>query len=117
MFRSTCVSLDELTATISFYVHFCEGSAIPRKFVINFANNKPWITTSVENTINLCNIRFKKGDLTQYHIFKKQVRKELKLSRVNYKERVEDTFKSNNSRLACEKVKSMMGMPTNSHYS
>lgn len=35
--------------------------------------------------------------MAQYHELKKQVKKELKKVRVNYKERVENMFSSNNS--------------------
>lgn len=51
---------------------------MPRKSVIVFANNKPWVSRSVENTINVCKISFKNVGLAQYHILKKQVRKDLK---------------------------------------
>lgn len=55
---------------------------------------------------------FKNGEMARYNILKKQVRKELKIARVNYKEAMEYMFRSNNSRLAWEGVRSTMGMPT-----
>ena len=50
--------------------------------------------------------------MVQYHILKKKVKTELKIARVNYEEKVENMFRSNNSRPGWEGVRSTMGMLT-----
>lgn len=91
-------------------VTFCEDLVIPKKEIRIYPNNKPWVTKSVKNIIIQRHICFNQGDVTQYKVLQKQVKKELKLARLNYKDKVEYMFSTGNSRSAWEGVKSMMGM-------
>lgn len=110
VFINACVDLDELTETVSAYVTFCEDLVIPKKEIHIYPNNKPWVTKSVKNTIIQRNICFKQGDVTQYKVLQNQVKKELKLARLNFKDKVEYMFSTGNSHTVWEGVKSMMGM-------
>lgn len=75
VFTDACADLDELTETVSAYIMFCEDLVIPRKEIAIYQNNKPWVTKSVKNTIIQRNICFNLGDVTQYKVLKKQVKK------------------------------------------
>ena len=48
--------------------------------------------------------------MTQYRVFQKQAKKELKLAKLNYKDKVEKMLSTSNSHPAWEGVKAMMGM-------
>lgn len=110
VFTNDCADLDELTETVSAYITFCEDLVIPKKEICIYPNNKPWVTKSVKNSIIQRNICFKQGDVTQYKVLQKQVKRELKLARLNYKDKVEHMLSTGNTRPAWEGVKSMMGM-------
>lgn len=82
---------------------------IPKKCIHIFPNNKPWLSISLKNIINLRNITFIKGDVTCSRELQKQVKRELKIAIVSYKEKVQ-SLKSGNSWLAWEGVQSIIGM-------
>ena len=113
-----CEEIDELTDVVSSYISFCEASIIPRKEIFFYPNNKPWVTKSVKTIINQKNICFTQGDTARYRELQKQLKKELKLAKCRYKDKVESMLRAGSSRPAWEGVKSMMGMqPKKSHVS
>ena len=116
LFIRACNDINELVATVSAYITFCEDSVIPKKSISIFPNNKPWVTISVKNIINQRNISFLKGDMTLYNDLQKQVRRELKLAKIKYKDKVEDLLSAGNARPAWNGVKSMLGMKSNKHH-
>ncbi len=67
---------------------FREDLVIPKKGIRINPNNKPWVQIC-KNTIIQRNICFNQDDVTQYKVLQKQVKKELKLARLNYKDKVE----------------------------
>ncbi len=72
-----------------------------------FQNNKPWITKHVKNAVNLRNIYYKWWySVQRAH---KLVRNEVRLAKLRYKEKVETMFKSGESHLAWDGVKSIIG--------
>ena len=85
LFVDTCSDLDDLTETVTSYINFCEDLIIPRKLISIFPNNKPWVSKSVKNIINLRNISFNKGDITRSRELQKEVKRELKLAKIRYK--------------------------------
>ncbi len=111
----SCPNLDELTETVTSYITFCENLVIPQKSFSVYPNNKPWVSKSLKFIINQRNISFHKGDLTQYRVLQKQVKREIKLAKLKYKDRVGNMFATGNPRPAWEGVKSMLGMQTKRH--
>ncbi|KAK0133131.1 putative protein MSS51, mitochondrial [Merluccius polli] len=93
--------LNELTVTVSAYIKYCENLIIPMKAISIFPNNKPWVSKSVKNIINQRNISFQ--DVTL-------LRRELKLAKLNYKDKVESLLSSGTSRPAWDGLKCMMGL-------
>ncbi len=110
LFKESCSDLDDLTETVTGYINFCEDMIIPKKPINIFSNNKPWLTKSLKNIINLRNISFIQGDETRNRELQKQVKREIKAAKVSYKDKVQTLLKSGNSRPAWEGVKSIMGM-------
>lgn len=68
------------------------------------------MSKSVKSLINQRNISFNKGDITRSKELQKQVKRELKLAKVTYKNKVQTLLTSGSSRPAWEDVKSIMGM-------
>lgn len=110
-FAKLCEDIDELT-DVSSYVSIFETSNIPRKGIFLYPNNKLWVTKSVKTVINQRNICFTKGDTARYGKLQKQRKKELKLAKCSYKDKVESMLRAGSSPPAWEGVKSMMGMQT-----
>lgn len=91
-------------------MNFCEGLIIHKKSISISPNNKPWVSKSVKNATNKRNISFYSGDMDTYKELQKQVRKELKLAKWRYKDKVEYLFSTGSSCPAWEGVKSLLGM-------
>jgi hypothetical protein len=112
VFKNSCTDINELTETVSSYISFCENMFVPKKSRLLYANNKQWVSKSVKKLINQRNIYFNQGDTQQYRELSKQVKRELKLAKFTYKDKVENLLTAGNARPAWEGVKNMMGMPT-----
>lgn len=52
--------IDTTTETITDYINFCVDNVLPKKNVIIYPNNKPYITKEIKNCINRKRIAFKK---------------------------------------------------------
>lgn len=46
------LELNEATETITDYINFCVDNVVPRKTVLHFPNNKPYITKEIKSCIN-----------------------------------------------------------------
>ncbi|XDV19566.1 hypothetical protein PO909_025015 [Leuciscus waleckii] len=110
VFKNACPDLDELTETVSAYISFCEEMIIPQKSILIYPNNKPWVSKSVKSIINQRNISFNQGDMIQHRVLSKQLKRELKLAKRVYKDKVENLLRTGNSRPAWEGVKTIMGL-------
>lgn len=104
------IALDDLTETVTAYTNFCDDMTVPNKSISIFPNYKLWFSKSLKNITNLRNITFSQGDVTHSRELQKQVKRELKLAEVSYKDKVQTPLKSGNSCPAWEGVKSTMGM-------
>lgn len=88
MFKNAYFDLDELKETVSTYIMFCEDLVIPRKTICIYPNNKLWVSKSVRTTIIQRICSFNEGNGALLRELQKQVKKELKLAKHNYKDKV-----------------------------
>lgn len=63
--------------------------------------------------MNQRNISFNQGDITAYKDLQKQVKRECKLAKLKYKDKVESLLSGGTSSPAWDGVKSMMGLQSN----
>ncbi|KAG7499465.1 hypothetical protein JOB18_039315 [Solea senegalensis] len=110
VFKDSCTNLDELTDTVVNYITFCEEMIIPRKTITLYPNNKPWVSKSLKNSINKKKIAYYQGDISEQKEAQKLVKREIKLAKMQYKDKVQDEFRMGNSRSAWRGIKSMMGI-------
>ena len=61
VFIDSSDNVSEATDVITDYVTFCENMIIPTKEVKIYANNKPWITKTLKNTLNEKKVSFQSG--------------------------------------------------------
>ncbi len=107
--KNICEDLDDLTEAVSSYVTFCENLVIPQRSFLAYPDNKPLFCKTVQNTIIQQNKYFNQGDITLYNDQRKKVRKDFKLAKRNYKDKVQNLFREGNSHSAGEGMKAMMG--------
>lgn len=106
-------SLDQNVEVCSSYMKFCIDLIIPIKCVTVFPNNKPWVTKDVKEIINrkksaLCN------DRSQLKEIQKELTRKITHAKSHYKDKVENLFKSNNSKDAWKGLKKLGGYESKS---
>lgn len=103
-----CQNLDENVSVCSAYVKFCTDMIIPTKCVTVYPNNKPWVTKEVKEVINK-----KKYALSNDRSELKQIQKELNVkiheAKSMYKQKVENLFKTNQTKDAWKGLKYLSG--------
>lgn len=113
-FNDVCSDLDEFTETVFAYIDYCEQFVIPKKSIsFFFPNDKPWVSISFKTMIIQRNVSVKQGDDSHCRALQKRVKKERKLAKLNYKDKVETLLSTGNSRPAWESAKSMIDIESN----
>ena len=90
VFKDSASDIDELTDTVCCYISFCEESAIPTKHVKVYANNKPWVTSSLKQVLMKKHSAFHNGDEDENREATKEVRAEIKRAKLQYKNKIEE---------------------------
>ena len=102
-------SVDYNVDVLTSYVNFCSDMLVPSKVVTVYPNNKPWITKDVIHLLNEKKYALSNNDVLQ----SKKIQKELNVcihnAKVNYKTKVENMFRSNNTKDAWKGLKCITG--------
>ena len=92
VFFDACDNVHDATEAVSDYINFSEDMIIPTKTINIFPNNKPWITKSLKSTLNEKKIAFQARDRLERKRIQTKLRKEIKESKRQFKEKVESQF-------------------------
>ena len=109
VFIDSSTDLNELTDTISAYIHFCEDAIIPSKRVKCFSNNKPWITKEIKGIINRKRGVYGRGNKEELKVVQKELNRAIKKEKQIYKEKIEDHFTDNNMKRVWDGMRLMSG--------
>ncbi len=91
MFKLSCTDIDEQTDVISCYVSFCEENVIPKE-----SNSKAWMTKQLKVILNQkCKV-FQEGNLSELNLLKKELKREIRIAKLKYKEKLEKDLGYNN---------------------
>ena len=110
VFIDACDSIDELTDTVSCYVNFCEENVSETKSFTCFSNQKPWLNKEIRETIRERHTAFSYGDTCDFKTIDKKLKKQIKSAKIDYKNKLEDNFKSNDSKKSWDSMKHIVGM-------
>ena len=112
VFKETATDIDEYTDSVTSYISFCEQLCIPTKTVTIYGNNKPWFKTSIKNKLVAKDkAYYALGQLKQeetdkevidkarrhFNQTKYEVEKEIRQAKIEYREKIEKQFSSNDS--------------------
>ena len=109
MFFDNCDDPCVITDAITSYINFCVDSVIPEKIIKIYPNNKPWVTKELKLLLNEKKRLFCAEDTFQLKLIQKDINCQIQKCKNDYKEKVENQFKTNNSRQAWQGVKNMIG--------
>lgn len=98
-----------MTDCVTEYIHFCLDNTILVKRVRCFPNNKPWVTPKLKALLNEKKRVFRSGDMEQLRRVHKEVKREIRKGRDNYRRRLEECLQSNNISEAWRGQKTLSG--------
>ena len=85
---------------VSEYIKFCVDSVIPLKTVKVYPNNKPWISKDLHALLKRKRAAFAKGDKSEVKGIQKEIDRQVKRSKLDYKRKLEQNLYGHNSRAA-----------------
>ena len=109
VFTSACDGADELCDTVTDYIRFCETEVTTEKEVKIFNNNKPWITKDIKALLQEKQKAFLDRDTNLQKDIDKKVKKQINSEKFKYKQKLENHFKSGNSKETWQCLKTMTG--------
>ncbi|XP_051814888.1 uncharacterized protein LOC127537121 [Acanthochromis polyacanthus] len=80
------------------YINFCRDTVIPAKTVRCFPNNKPWITSDIKAILNQKKQAFRDGDKERLKEVQHELKRRLKVAKMEYKKKIERNFQHSNIR-------------------
>ena len=102
--------VNALTDVVTDYITFCKELHLITKEITTYPNNKPWITSELRNSI----LEKHRAYGTEcYHDKQQIVKSQIEQAKTKYKNKVEDLFKTKNSRDAWRGLKVLTGTEKN----
>ncbi|KAI4897870.1 hypothetical protein NFI96_007237 [Prochilodus magdalenae] len=95
-------------------MNFCMDVVVPVKTVRCFANNKPWITSSVKGLLNKKKRAFKDNNQEELMSAQRELKVHLPLAKESYRRKLEQKLRENNMREA-DSSDNMAPVPPFSH--
>ena len=109
VFIDSCDGLDELNDHVSGYINFCEQNALEEKTVKIFGNNKPWVTKEMKSLLNEKKRCFMEKNKERGKQIQNKIKLKMKECKKSYKEKIEEKFRTNDSKGMWAGVKQMIG--------
>ena len=109
VFTESCTNIDELYDHVSGYLLFCEQNCFEEKTVKIYGNSKPWVTAEMKSLLKEKKRAFIEKNKTKGKIIQNKIKFKIKECKRSYKEKVEEKFKSNDSKSMWSGVKQMIG--------
>ena len=103
-----CNDLEYNVDVCTSYIKFCIDLIIPTKKVTVFANNKPWVNKHVKAVINKKKAALS-NDRNGLREIQKELNKMIKGAKEQYRDKIENLFKTNNSKDAWKGLKQLSG--------
>ena len=92
------MDIDSQVDCFTEYINFCRDTVIPTKTVRCFPNNKPWITSDIKAILNQKKKAFRDGDKEQLKQVQHELKRRLKMAKVEYKKKIERNLQHSNIR-------------------
>ncbi|XP_071948767.1 uncharacterized protein [Antedon mediterranea] len=112
VFYESSPNLNEMADVITSYVNYCVDSVIPKKEVVVFANNKPWVTKELKDILNKKKRIFYQGTTHDNKQINKEVKVAVRKAKDMYKRKIENKFSSGCIRSAWQGIKHMASINT-----
>ena len=102
-------SVDKNTDVLNSYLHFCMDMIIPKKIVKCFPNNKPWVTKELKELLSKKKYVYANNNRDELREVQRQIDDTINICKINYKKRVENMFKQDDSKGAWNGLRHITG--------
>ena len=86
-------------------VNICIDILVPDKEVKIYPNNKPWITRDIATLLMQRKQAFREGYMEETKNLRRKVRRQITENKIKFRNKVENSFKTNNSKQLWKKKK------------
>ena len=107
------LDLNEATETITDYIHFCVDIVVPKKSILHYPNNKPYITKEVKACINNKKVAFKNGDRGGVAAAQKELNQLLRKARGKHRAALEESVSTMNTKRLWDCMRNITKMNPN----
>ena len=104
---TSCKDLDEAVDVVNSYVIFCQNLFVKPKTVKCYPNNKPWVRKELKALLAEKRKAFQKADNDKVRELNAKINTEVAMAKRNYKEKLENHFRSNNPREAWDCMRTL----------
>ena len=108
-FIETSSTLNEAVEVTQDYINFCVEMIVPQKVVKIFPNTKPWVNKDLVNVVRERQEKWQEGDIDCAKQAQKNLNTKIRENKTKFKNKVQDSFNSNNSREFWQGVNTMTG--------
>ena len=110
MFVDSSADINELTDVVTSWSSYCESIVIPDKIIKVYPNSKPWISKSLRSLLQKKRKAFREGNTGELKSLQKEIKREVKIGKINYKNKIEAQLKANNLGSAWDGMKTITGL-------
>ncbi|XP_034081183.1 uncharacterized protein LOC117552071 [Gymnodraco acuticeps] len=90
--------LEQYTSAVLGYIKHCSDSVTVDKRIRVHPNKKPWMTGDVQHLVRERDIAFRTGERKLYSTARTDLKRGIKRAKMDYKGKIEDCFRVNDSR-------------------
>ena len=112
VFMNNDDSLDNITDVISSYISFCADSVVTSRTVKIYGNSKPWVNKDLRQKFKEKSVALRTGNKEQLKVIQAEIDQSVKLCKKLYKDKIENQFKSNDTKQAWRGLETITGYST-----
>ena len=109
MLISSAMSLDEAVDIVNSYILFCQDMHIGSKKIKLFPNSKPWVRKELKFLLKEKQNAFAQKDDKKLKELNQRIRREITQAKHEYKKKLENNFRSHDSRNAWRCMRTLTG--------
>lgn len=102
-------NIDDNVNILTEYINFCTENSIPVKEIKSYPNNKPWVTKELKSLLNKKKQALAVKDKEKLKVIQSELKKAIFKCKLDYKNKMEDLFRSNDTKQAWKSLKTLCG--------
>ena len=109
VFQDSCTDINELTSTVTDYIHFCTDTCVPQKSIRSYPNNKPWVTKELRGKVKAKHQLLRSQDKEALAAVEIDLKLSIAKCKEEYRQRIESHFHTGNAKACWQGLKTLTG--------